>query len=300
MSLDFPTLCFPITMNWGMGKLKLSTCPLAGFCWTLFLPINLSMFAFYTTLKQEERSWQLWIKKLINMLTVKFQLAGLPCHPVLLWLHISSSTNAFSFRSTTIRSSRVHHGFTTTSEKKTVGSWNWFYLGFTWFTWFTIDSKISTSPWLCCIFALRWNGPEIFCCLKNFLLSIVVKMMEWTNTKNKNPQRPNFHENRQNNIIDPNIPSAWSRWCTTETILSPENQHLKIKLTSKIQCCRSLTSLWPLVVLSTSTSSTSFCHKQPSHPPQNKRYREWKWIQYSQATDMAAKHCTLCTGSWAM
>lgn len=128
MSLDFPTLCFPITMNWGMGKLKLSTCPLAGFCWTLFLPINLSMFAFYTTLKQEERSWQLWIKKLINMLTVKFQLAGLPCHPVLLWLHISSSTNAFSFRSTTIRSSRVHHGFTTTSEKKQleVG------IGFTW------------------------------------------------------------------------------------------------------------------------------------------------------------------------
>ena len=155
--------------------------------------INLSMFAFYTTLKQEERSWQLWIKKLINMLTVKFQLAGLPCHPVLLWLHISSSTNAFSFRSTTIRSSRVHHGFMTTSEKKTVGSWNWFYLGF---TWFTIDSKISTSPWLCCIFALRWNGRWKSLLFWKTSLSIMVERWNWTNTKKKKeptgPQRRIF------------------------------------------------------------------------------------------------------------
>lgn len=168
------------------------------------------MFAFYTTLKQEERSWQLWIKKLINMLTVKFQLAGLPCHPVLLWLHISSSTNAFSFRSTTIRSSRVHHGFTTTSEKKTVGSWNWFYLGFAWFTWFTIDSKISTSPWLCCIFALRWNGRWKSLLIWKTSLSIVVERWNWTNTKNKNPQahRDEFSWN-PGKIIDPNIPSAF-------------------------------------------------------------------------------------------
>ena len=59
----------------------------------------------------ESRSSSTW-------LTVKVQLASLPCHPVLLWLHISSSTNAFSFRSTTICSSRVHHGWNKLRKKK--------------------------------------------------------------------------------------------------------------------------------------------------------------------------------------
>lgn len=95
-------------------------------------------------------------------------------------------------------------------KKKTVGSWNWFYLGFAWFTWFTIDSKISTSPWLCCIFALRWNGRWKSLLIWKTSLSIVVERWNWTNTKNKNPQahRDEFSWN-PGKIIDPNIPSAF-------------------------------------------------------------------------------------------
>lgn len=76
MSLDFPTLCLPITMNWGIGKLRLSTC-------------SQDKTMQCNSMTQAD-SW------VIRAWGCKRHGNCRPFHPVLLWLHRSSSANAFS------------------------------------------------------------------------------------------------------------------------------------------------------------------------------------------------------------
>ena len=206
MSLDFPTLCFPITMNWGMGKLKLSTCPLAvsvgqvvghksiHVCVLYYLETGGKIMAIMNQEAHQHVNCQISACRLAlpSSLALTSHIKFNKCF-FLQEYHNSQFSSA----------SWIYDNF----GKKTVGSWNWFYLGFAWFTWFTIDSKISTSPWLCCIFALRWNGRWKSLLIWKTSLSIVVK--KWNEPTQKiRTHRDEFSWN-PGKIIDPNIPSAF-------------------------------------------------------------------------------------------